>query len=454
MGEREAPFALQDLRALDRDVARGFALLGEWRDALATDSASVADEEPLEAVRHVAGQSTWQALEALDVPEADRALRDALRQWVYFLLQARLDRATHAAWSRAAARTSPVDLGDMGESAAWRDAWRGAVAASSPPAVRPWVDAAASLAPELAAIDARRSARRVEVARRLGLAHPWAPLVGVPVSVLRETAGRFLDATHDLWAAVAADALRVGGMPAVIFLATAREAGDGWPARLSVASLRDLVPRAFDETPVALPPLPAAAGASSFVRGMQSLGFEVRAARRSTSVPFVLAREPAFVAAHRLGLVLASLAADSVFQTRALGLGRRAAAAQARIVARTALFEARLGALRLLLGDDAAFAPRDLFEEMTTRLFGRALDSRFAGAWPRARDDEPARWLALLQTPGARDSLRERFDADWFRNPRAWQELRAVARAREPADEALARKGGEDLARAFEGALG
>jgi hypothetical protein len=108
----------------------------------------------------------------------------------------------------------------------------------------------------------------------------------------------------------------------------------------------------------------------------------------------------------------------------------------------------------LLLGDDAAFAPRDLFEEMTARLFGRAIDSRFAGGWPGARDDEPARWLALLQTPGAHVALRERFDADWFRNPRAWQELRAVATAREPADEALARRGGEDLARAFEGALG
>ncbi|MGH7439943.1 MAG: hypothetical protein ACRENE_30000, partial [Polyangiaceae bacterium] len=59
-----------------------------------------------------------------------------------------------------------------------------------------------------------------------------------------------------------------------------------------------------------------------------------------------------------------------------------------------------------------------------------------------------------LQTPGARDSLRERFDADWFRNPRAWQDLRAVAMAREPADEALARTGGEALAHAFEGALG
>src|SRR5579859_2250300 len=134
MGEREEPFTLQDLRALDRDVARGMALLTEWRDTLATDAASVTDDEPLEAVRHVAGQSTWHALEALDVPEADRPLRDALRQWVYFLLQARLDCAARAAWSRAAARTSSVDLGDVRKSAGWREAWRGAVAAPSPSA--------------------------------------------------------------------------------------------------------------------------------------------------------------------------------------------------------------------------------------------------------------------------------------------------------------------------------
>jgi hypothetical protein len=110
--------------------------------------------------------------------------------------------------------------------------------------------------------------------------------------------------------------------------------------------------------------------------------------------------------------------------------------------------------MRLLLGDDAAPALRDLFDELTARTFGRSLDVRLRGAWPRARDDEPARWLALLQTASARTSLRDRFDVDWFRNPRAWQELRGASFAREPADETSARAGSDELVRAFEGALG
>jgi hypothetical protein len=452
--EAEARAAAQDLHALDRDVAWGVALLAEWRSALAKDAPSVADEAPLEPVRRVAGQSMWLALERLETSQADQPLRDALRQWAYLLLQARLDGPAAAAWAKAAARTASVDLVETRKLASWAEAWRGAVGAPSAAAARPWLEGAASLAPELASIDARRAARRVEAARRLGLAHPWAPLVSVAPAVLRETATSFLDATDDLWSAVARDTLREGaGVAAVIVAATAREAGEGWPARLSAASLRDILPRAFDESPVVLPPLPPALGAASFARAMQGLGFELRAARRSTKVPFALAREPAFVAAHRQGFVVGSLAADVEFQTRALGLGKRASASQARVLARTALFEARLSAVRLLVGDDAAFAPRDLVDELAVRLFGRSLDARLVGAWPRARDDEPARWLALLQTPAARESLRERFDADWFRNPRAWQEMRGATLAREPADEAAARKGGEDMARAFEGAL-
>jgi hypothetical protein len=455
MGDEAGSLAsVQDLRALDRDVARGVALLAEWRATIAKDAAAAVDDAPLEPVRRVAGQSTWLALERLDASQADLPLRDALRQWVYYLLQARLDCAGVAAWARAAAKMASVDLGEVRKSATWREAWRGAVAASSAPAARPWLEAAASLAPELASIDAHRASRRVEAARRLGLAHPWTPLVSAGPALLRETAERFLGATDDLWSAAVRDVLRDGGGAAAVLVAvTAREAGEGWPARLNAASLRDLLPRAFDEFPVALPVLPTALGAASFARAMQILGFELRVARRSTSVPFALAREPAFVAAHRQGFVVGSLAADPVFQARALGLSRRASAAQARALARTALFEARLSAVRLLAGDDAAFAPRDLVDELTARLFDRSLDPRFVGAWPRVRDDEPARWLALLQTRAARDSLRDRFDADWFRNPRAWQEMREATLAREPVDEEGVRGGAAALAQAFEGAL-
>jgi hypothetical protein len=445
---------VQDLLALDRDVARGVGLLGEWRGALETDLARAGDE-PLDPVRRIAGQSTWLALERLDVVEADRPLRDALRQWVYFFLQARLGRDEDVAWARAAAETTTVDRGETRAPSAWRDLWRGAVAAPTRASARPWLAAACELAPALASVATRRAERRVEVARRLGLEHPSAPLVGVSYAVLRDAAARFLGATDDLWLATFDEALRDGGgLGAVLVTAVARDAGDGWPARLSPTSIRDLLRLAFDGPPVDVPALPPARGAASFARGLQAVGFAVRSARPSTSVPYALAREPAFVAAHRLGFVTGSLAADATFQKQALGLGSRVASAQARALARTALFDARLHAMRLMLGDDAGYAPRHLFEELTARTFGRSLDDRLRGAWPAARDDEPARWLGLLEAAGARVALREQFDVDWFRNPRAWQEIRATHLAREPSDPDAALAAAGTLARAFEEALG
>jgi hypothetical protein len=207
--------------------------------------------------------------------------------------------------------------------------------------------------------------------------------------------------------------------------------------------------------------LPAALGASSFARALYALGFAVRAPSATGSAPrraaiFAIAREPAFAAAHRLGFVFAALPADPLWQARALGVGRRTALAQARILARTALLDARMHAARLLLGDESSFAPRDLFDELGPRLFGAPLDGRLLGAWPAARDDEPARLLALVQAPAQANDLRERFDADWYRNPHAWTHLRELSTtpAREAMDPATLEAGVDRLARAFEESLG
>jgi hypothetical protein len=452
--DRSEGASIQDLRALDRDVARGVALLAGWRSALRADPAAHADEEPLDAVRHVTGQSTWLALERLDVSEADRPLREALRRWVYHLLQARIGRSEEAEWASAAARTVIVARGEDRVDASWPESWRGAVDASTAAGARPWLEAAAELGPPLASVAARRASRRVEVAKRLGFAHPSAPLVAVPYAVLRETATRFLSATDDLWSSLQRAAARDDGLAGAIVAAVARDAGEGWPARLTWASLRDLVRPAFEGPPLELPPLPPARGASSFARALRELGYAVRSAHPSSSVPFALACEPAFVAAHRLGFVMGALPIDPLFQSRVLGLSIRVAGAQSRVLACMALFDARLHAIRILLCADAAPAPRDLFDELTARTFGRAIDARFQGAWPAGREDEPARWLALLEAVRQHADLRDRFDADWFRNPRAWKELRAPTLAREVADESAARAGADDLSRAFEGALG
>jgi hypothetical protein len=191
-------------------------------------------------------------------------------------------------------------------------------------------------------------------------------------------------------------------------------------------------------------------GASTFARACGAFGAAFRASSGSPSLPFALARDPWFVPAHRFGAVFGALPASRAFQRRALGNVARIAEGQARVVARSLLLAARLDAVRLL-----APIARDRFEELTARVFGAPLPSPLAGAWPRRRDDESARFVGLVTAVDLHRELVDRFDDDWFANPRAVLHLRAVGSG--PAFEALP----EDLApavgrlaRAFEEAIG
>jgi hypothetical protein len=471
---------VHDLAALDRDVARGWSALGRWRRALASDPDAHADETPLEAVRNVAGKSTWDALGATatattattttttdprsaparaapTMVSMDASLRDGLRRWVYALLQARLGRDGEVAWARAASDARTPFEGDPPRLVGWREAWRGVVAARGVGEARLWLEAAADAGPRLAAVDAERARTRVEAARRLGFAHPWDALAPAPRDALRPAAARLLDATEDLARDLRRRRFATDARAAdVMHDAVAREAGAGWPARLTARWLHELFGAGVRGLRIDLPPLPATLGAASFARALGAFGHAFAVAAASDSpAPFAITHEPWDVRAHRAGYVFASLAADPELYVRALGVGRGAAQAQARALAWVALLEARLGAARLLLGDDAAPAPADLFEELGARLYGAPLDRRLRGAWPRARDDEPARFAALVQTRAAVDDLRERFDVDWFRNPRAWTELRAAhaGPARETTDGEALLAAAAALARGLQEAL-
>jgi hypothetical protein len=266
-----------------------------------------------------------------------------------------------------------------------------------------------------------------------------------------------LDATEDLSRVEWKESSRERtGAAAVLHAAVAQDAGEGWPAHLTARWLEDVFGGAFRGLRIQLPPLPAAVGATSFSRALYALGVAVRIAAAPSSTPFVLACEPAFVGTHRLGFVFGALSANAQWQRRALGVGRRVAHAQSRVLARSALLDARLHAARVLLGDDAAQAPRDRFDELGTRLFGRGLDPRLCGAWPAARDDEPARFVALLDSRAFAHDLRDCFDSDWYRNPRAWAHLQALgsAPAHESIDAPALTTRADELAREFEAALG
>jgi hypothetical protein len=447
---------VSDLPSLDRDVARGAAALGKWRAAMARDPKAHEGEDPLEPVRRVAGKSTWDALGELSPSAADAPLRDALREWVAALLQARIGRDDEARWSVVAGEDGARFAGEPPGPTSWRKAWRGVVTARTSGHAQLWLDAAAAVGPRLADVARERAAKRVEIATRLGFGNPWEAIVPGKRGELRSAAARLLSSTDDLSRAVWQPVVRTDGGPsAVLHAAVAREARHGWPARLGVRWLHDTFGPAMSGLRPVIPTLPEALGASSFMRALGVLGYAVRLAAIPRAAPFALAHEPGARTSHRLAFVFASLAADPEWQVRSLGVGRDTANAQARVLARTMLLDARLHATRLLLGDDADLAPRDRFEELTGRLFGRALDPRLRGAWPAARDDEPARFAALVEAPPMREDLRDRFDADWWRNPRAWAHLRAVSAlpVRAPIEAPALDVSVDALARAFEAVL-
>ena len=290
----------------------------------------------------------------------------------------------------------------------------------------------------------------------MGLRDPWEAAATVGPGPIRASATRFLGRTDDLSRAIWREALGAEpGAAAMLHAAVARDAGDGWPARLAPRWLEELFGAGTRGLALALPVLPRTLGASSFARALALFGYAFRVASAQGTMPFALASDPWFVGAHRLAFVFGALAADPEFGVRSLGLGRRIADRQARILARTALLEARVGAARVVLGGEESTSLGD-FGGIGERLFGAPLDRRFHGVWPAPRADEQARWLALLLAPALRGALREGFDADWFRNPRAWAHLRSqgAGPAFEAVDETSLEPGSDALVACFERALG
>jgi hypothetical protein len=96
---------------------------------------------------------------------------------------------------------------------------------------------------------------------------------------------------------------------------------------------------------------------------------------------------------------------------------------------------------------------------MTARVLGAPLPPALCGAWPMAQGDEAARVVGLVTAPSLARDLVDRFDEDWFANPRAVQVGRALAsgpahEGPEPADATDLGPHVDALARAFVEALG
>lgn len=474
----EAP--MNDLVRIDADVRRLAERLARESDSLATEEGreKARSADPFWDLRHVAGKTLYDAL-AERTAEHEVLHRDGLLRWVHELLQARIgrdlaieDAARRHAPSETASRaekrrvlsidastsTPEASADAAGETyvAAFRavltseDRVRGALA----------LERASSLAAPVAAVRRERRARRFEAARRLGLAHPSA-LVLPAEAAAQDPSGAglartVLELTEPLASALHKEAQKRagGGLLAVDTLASAlaREAQDGWPAHLGARWLEGVFSGACPR-PVRVARLPSPLGGASFLRAAAVFGAALREQGTARSLPFSLARDPYATGAHRFGALFALGLADPVLQEKALGVSRRTAVAQARILRRSAFLGLRVLAARVLLGESESVDP-GAFEEITLRVFGAPLPAALRDAWPEARPDDLARLAAACEAKASLDDLVTRFDEDWFRNPRSGAHLGSVACG--PVAEPLAPKREllTALARACEEALG
>lgn len=410
----------------------------------------------LEGCRTVAGKRAWDALGELlgggsaarAAPEHARMHVEAQRRWVGYLTCERIAEPAEVELAHLADEPEVTVELETAVAMSYPDAIRALVAAREPARRRRLLAAVAERARELAPRAALADELRHEAASRLPGHDPFASALGAPAAPVVARAEALLvrlrPLVRDLVRAEEKRLAAAVGPADFVAMGAAREAGVGWPARLSTRSLvdvfrgplRDLAGRA----PLEAAELPAIEGASSFARGLELLGARTKDAGAAKSLPFALARDPFSPEGWALGAAFASLVVSPAFHRRALGLGAAAARDQARRLVVTALFEAEKRAIAALV----AAAGADRYEELTTNAFGAPLPSSLARLVPRLRGGHAlVRFTALLRGALAAASLVDRYDEDWFENPRAGVDLAhlasAPARGAAPSDEELGR---------------
>lgn len=270
----------------------------------------------------------------------------------------------------------------------------------------------------------RRWERRAEHAAELRVDRSrWERL---PEGIDEDALG-LLTATDEPFAA-----LGVRDPSDLVALALGEDSGADWPAHLGVRSLVALFdePAWFKHVTFDLADLPQPLGASSFLRGLDELGRELRRTLVSSRLPFVAAHDPFELEAATWGALFALLPFGESFAARRLGVARARLSDHRRALSRVLVISLREAALRALLRAPALEgALRRSYQELGERAFRMELPAPSAGALFCPRYDSAQRFAALGLAAELDGRLIETHDEDWYRNPRAVTELRENAAA-------------------------
>ncbi|MEO8177607.1 MAG: hypothetical protein ABI895_02135 [Deltaproteobacteria bacterium] len=443
---------------LDRTLARAAGQWTGWRLRLRTEAAKEeeGDDDVLAHFRPIAGQALFDELK--DLHEQD-PLREPLQRWVYRLAEQRINTDTLTRLERERRRNRQIP--DAPGKAAVSVARMLAGCLEDGPRGELWMRLFLEQAPAVSAIGVELWQRRREIARRMGLGSPAqiessielsrapAPAAltpsaptpaapGAPTPPSAAPASAPLDAAVEL-ARRLSDSLRgrfhelAPRSPAALLgIALGRDVGGDWPGRLSPQRLSDFfrdgdLLRSLD---LRLDSMPNALGAASFCRALGVLGGAWFEALAPADQPFVVAHDPYGAKRHEATALFALLPLNPQFLLRHLQVPRTALPDVQRQLAQLWLIDLGQAAFRLRLRPHALASERafrETFSELANRDLAVSLPPGVAGALFQLDVEDEQRLLGRLLAVERARELTDAHDEDWFRNPRAIEQLRAEA---------------------------
>jgi hypothetical protein len=438
-----------DPMRLDREIARAAPAVKRWRRRLRAGEGL--DTDPFQGLRIVASRRAFGAVREL--PEYD-PLRPALLAWIYRLTEQRVNGGALVATTVAERHTEHVV--NEPERVKLSLASLRARALSDPARRAAWLSSFERSAPALGDAAAVLWERRQEFASRMDLASPdaiespgGASTSGVESPGGASTGGDAVVAAASKWLDRTADLLEGPNrmtLANLVDAALGERAREGWPRALTPWTILDWFRGSDLFRDVDLDPgeLPRPFAPASYMRALSRVGAAWVDATAPSDQPFVIAHDPYGLRRRTMGALLGALPWNAPFARRALGLGSARLPEHRRALGVAVLVASRAAALRALLRSSALAghrAFRDSFEEHAARAFRLALRPDLAGAVFRLHADDLQRFAGMLLAGAEFRRLVEHHEEDWYRNPRAVEQLRDEARLspeRTTTDSALA----------------
>jgi len=440
---------------LDRTLARA---AGQWRrwtlHMRAQPTSEDLDDDPLASFRPVTGSALFREL--AELPAYD-PLREPLRRWVYRLAEQRINAELLLRLERE--RRQLRELPDAPVNARVSIAEMVERSLSDPPRRMRWMHLFLDQAAPVSTLTVELWQRRSEIARRMGLDEPrqmesaFAPVAPAPVARPGESLPPPLvlpipgapPAALAKPLGLAELGLRISRMtrervhelapasPAELLgISAGRDIPGDWPGRLTPQRMLDYfrdgdLLRSLELRP---DPLPRALGAASVCRALGILGAAWLEALAPQDQPFVVAHDPYGLRRHEAAGLFALLPLNARFLHRHFEVSRLASGDVQRRLAQLWLLDLAIAGFKLRLRPPALASERafrEEFRELSHQELGVSLPPTVAGALFRLEIEDEQQTIGRLLAVLRERELTEAHDEDWFRNPRAIEQLRAEA---------------------------